>query len=425
MYELAFIATMPLYVGTIYYLCHGFYAERRWSKKTEKITYALFFILQCVTFHLTRIPAVFLALNILGYFLLSLNYEAPFAKRTVCTLLMYSLMFVIEMLTWRLMGFGEIDTFENSEFNSTVGIVINRTSALIFSRLIHRFRKTKQQLYPLPVYYYWVHTLILAGTITLLLFSLEKDNLTVWQVLIGGGILVFVNVLIIFLDENIYKMMQDKYEKEVLTQQNTAYAYQIELIRQSMESTRALKHDMKNHILFLQAAHNNKENTDFEAYVQTLLDTQADVDSCYISSGNFVVDSLINFKMQALRNTEADIQLSANIPPDLAVPSFDLVVIIGNLLDNAITAIQRVQGAKSISLSIQHSRDNLILLLDNTFDGKLIVEDGRYQSRKQEKSEHGIGLSQIQKAVERLDGTLKITHEDDTFSVALVLPLAQ
>lgn len=101
--------------------------------------------------------------------------------------------------------------------------------------------------------------------------------------------------MIIFVDEKIYDAMIVSNERNLLKQQNIAYENQAEIIKRSLSTIKALKHDMKNHILTLKLIHENKQYKDFEEYVDRIL-SEINGDKNFFQSDNFIVDSIINFK---------------------------------------------------------------------------------------------------------------------------------
>ena len=52
------------------------------------------------------------------------------------------------------------------------------------------------------------------------------------------------------------------------------------------------------------------------------------------STGNVVLDSIINYKLHDIDKKEIDLDYNASIPVDLFFDVSDLTIIMGNLLDN-------------------------------------------------------------------------------------------
>ncbi|MDR2591168.1 MAG: GHKL domain-containing protein, partial [Oscillospiraceae bacterium] len=97
----------------------------------------------------------------------------------------------------------------------------------------------------------------------------------------------------------------------------------------------------------------------------------------------------------------------------------------GNLLDNTLDAVSKVEE-KFIKLDIEYSRESLFILVENTFDGAVKYAEEADDKGKQiitQKigGEHGHGLKNIRKSVEKYNGHFEIRHEGNIFSVTILL----
>jgi sensor histidine kinase regulating citrate/malate metabolism len=223
----------------------------------------------------------------------------------------------------------------------------------------------------------------------------------------------------IIIDEKIYNSIIVKNEKRILKQQNIAYENQAEIINQSTESIRSLRHDMKNHLIILREIYANDKTDEIEPYIGKILEQ---MDSRIFSqSNNFVIDSIINFKLRQLKNKDVDITLDINVPQIINILAYDITVILGNLLDNAITAVEQSEK-KMLNLSISCNMGNLIILMDNSFNGNLIIENEKFRTTKSFKANHGIGYTNIEKSLENYEGEIRTDYTKDIFSVSIIIP---
>ena len=79
----------------------------------------------------------------------------------------------------------------------------------------------------------------------------------------------------------------------------------------------------------------------------------------------------------------------------------DLCVVLGNMLDNAIEASEKVTD-RWINVSIGLRKNGLVIVVENSFDG-IIKKNihGNIISIKENKEHHGYGLKSIRKTVEK------------------------
>mgnify|MGYP000989357646 CR=1 FL=1 len=385
------------------------------------LSYFLYAVFLVVLYLTTRKPIVFLIYNLLSFFLLSFHYDSNMIRRIVHALFLYLFLFIIEALLWRITGYFRITAFENSKFSSIIGIVLMRLVMLILTYLIHKFKKSKIKNYPVPSFYYVAQILILFGTLYFFLMSFEKEHISITQVILSSVIVLLIDGMIIFVDEKIYDAMILSNERNLLKQQNIAYENQAEIINRSLSTIKSLKHDIKNHILALQSIYRNQQYEDFEAYTNKIL-SEINGDQNFTYSENFIVDSIINFKLRALNKQEVDIKLDIRIPQHLNILAFDLTVILGNLLDNAITAIKQTKDNKILRLYMHCTKGSMVILLDNSFNGKLNIKDGIPQTTKSSNIEHGIGIQNILQTISNYNGEIQMNHTGDMFSVVVLIP---
>ena len=105
----------------------------------------------------------------------------------------------------------------------------------------------------------------------------------------------------------------------------------------------------------------------------------------------------------------------------MAVDDFDLNTILSNALDNAIEACAQTEHKGQIRLTIKNTPSELIIAVKNPVDNKVVIENNRAVTTKKDKKRHGIGLGNIQAAVEKNKGKLTYESTDDTFVLIAII----
>ena len=425
-YDTISILTTPIYIIAVYKAICIFLGERISSKKIELLSYSLYAITLTIFYIVVKIPILLLIFNIIAYFLISFNYSKNVFKNIICAFSVVSFFLVIEALVFISLGFFELTFFESSQYSSIIGLLLSRMTMLLFANLLHKYKKSKIQNTPVPPYYYIAHTLILFGILYLFILSFERDLLLIPQVIISSVIVLIINIMIIFVDNKIYDTILLNNERNMLKQQNTAYENQTAIINQSLTTIRYLKHDMKNHIISLESMYDNSKPEEAKEYAKNILE-QMDGNTQFVQSNNFIIDSIVNFKLQELKNLAIDLNIDIKVSPQLNILAYDLTTILGNLLDNAVTALKQIPQSKDrkLNLSIYCNKGSLIILIDNSFNGKLSFKNGKFKTTKSVKSNHGFGLESVEKSVARYGGNTQIEHTDNIFSVAVLIPYTE
>ena len=139
-------------------------------------------------------------------------------------------------------------------------------------------------------------------------------------------------------------------------------------------------------------------------------------------SGNLAVDALINYKNIIAREKKIAIHLESQIPAELPYESTDLSVILGNLLDNAIEATEKLEVEKDIFVSLMYRKERLLIKVRNPYTGGLKKDRaGNYISEKKDRENHGIGLKSVRKVVEKYEGVMEIHTENQIFEICVII----
>ena len=141
----------------------------------------------------------------------------------------------------------------------------------------------------------------------------------------------------------------------------------------------------------------------------------------FAHTGNVVIDSIVNFKLQEAEKEGIDIRIDLNIPKDLKVPSFDITVILGNLLDNSLNAVRKLEKNRYINIMMKYTKGRLILKMENSFNGIIIKKEGIIYTSESDKKNHGLGLESVKTVLEEYDGTIEFEYDDSKFHTALLM----
>lgn len=203
---------------------------------------------------------------------------------------------------------------------------------------------------------------------------------------------------------------------------------QIELQKQnyktlnnSIESYYAFKHDIRHHLLAI------KSMMDAENYIAAseYFDKFSETEICQnvdMLCKNFTVDSILKYYMSIARNNNIEFKVNLNIPENINIDNLDLSIIIGNCVENAIEACNKVidKSKKYINIKAEIKGFNLLLRINNSFNGQVIKEDKLIKTNKKSQ-EHGIGLSNVRKIAEKYNGFFDVKYTDSEFQVSIVM----
>ncbi len=194
---------------------------------------------------------------------------------------------------------------------------------------------------------------------------------------------------------------------------------------------RGMKHDMKNTLsVIMQLAVGKEENGELQAYLSELNQTMERLDFRF-KTGNTVVDTLLNMKYHEMTRIVPDTRMDVEglqFPKQLFIQSYDIGIILGNALDNAIEACRKLKekelGAEAfIRITSFQKRELLFLKVENSFDGRLLLrrQEEFPITDKADKKSHGMGLSNIKNTVEKYQGTMDFKAKSRVFILSVMM----
>lgn len=409
-----------LYVYMIYLLLNALLGKEVYNNKIKKISYIAFFIISVITILVTKTRTEMLLFNMIFIFLLSLNYKTTFFIKFIATFFIYSIGIIIEIFICKYFNHTKINILSNSEFHSILILVLIVVIGIVSAYLINKSKASSNETLKIPKIYYFTFIFISLGTIYLFINSLINTHLSLLYIVISSIILISINVMMIFLDNKIFRALLSEQEKEILNQQNAAYENQTNIINHTSEVIRVLHHDMKNHINTLIIMNEKGQTEEISEYTKEMLSI---IDACEVcKSNNFVVDSIINFKLTKLKEKGVNLEIDICIPHVMDILAIDLTTILGNLLDNAVEATMHSKE-KNLKLKMWYEVGNLIIILKNSYSGEIIVENGILKSTKLFKKGHGIGLKSVEATIKKYSGDLEINRTANNFTVEVVIPM--
>ena len=140
-----------------------------------------------------------------------------------------------------------------------------------------------------------------------------------------------------------------------------------------------------------------------------------------IESGDVEIDSLLNYMLAQARKEQISVRTEVRLS-DVSQHSFDINIILGNLLENAIEAARQAEE-KKLSVNIKEEKGILKIHVENSYSGTLRQKGTKLLTTKKDSNLHGLGLGNVENIVQKYHGTMKIEKKDRLFSVQILLYL--
>ena len=153
------------------------------------------------------------------------------------------------------------------------------------------------------------------------------------------------------------------------------------------------------------------------------LDKDLDNVNQLVETGNVNLDAILNSKISLALKKEIEVSYTTKPFKKLTVSDIDLCVLIGNLIDNAVEACDKIKYKKDkfIRLYIGIFQEQLYISVSNATIDKARKLDAEYISTK--RGNHGHGLKRISAIVKKYDGYINRENEPGIFNTEILLPL--
>lgn len=269
-------------------------------------------------------------------------------------------------------------------------------SALILSRFIV---KDKQVKIPVSLYVY-PFSVLLAITVIWYVCVYCGINKTGQIALAVICLVLLLPTTILFLtyQRNIEKENELFQLKNEINKTETEKNY-YDILEKQNQDLMIYAHDAKNHLSAIKTLNTDSK---IDEYINKMAESLATY-SKVSHSGNHILDVIIN-----KYTTECEIK-NVNFSFDIRlknleyVEDYDLVTILGNLLDNALEAAEKSEK-REISLSTDYRNTYDVLIITNSCDTAPKSSNEKLLTTKKDKKLHGLGLKSVMKALKKYNG---------------------
>ncbi len=386
----------------------------RWQRWTQWGVLFLYFIINSTVYLFARNPILTIITNAILFAVLTLPYRSSIWRRIFATCSIFMIGVICEGIVARtaILLYGMCSKIE------IITYVVSNFVLYFIVLIMRRFFIEREEIF-LPKIH-WLCISIIPCISSIADIALILGGYEQWINVSVISSLFVINIAFFYL----YAQVVEKYEVEIqnqsLAQQNKAYQQQIQVIRTAEDNIKRLQHDFKNHLIALKELTTNCKTENFKDYVKDL-EEKYEMNSEFVMTGNESLDGLINYKLQIMYDLGVKANLNINIPQNINIHVFDGIVILGNLLDNAIRALQEQKNG-IFQMDFIYDRGTIFLHIKNSYIGQIKKKGNIFFTTKKDSDEpHGIGLSNVKLIVEKYNGDLSISTKENFFDVEIVM----
>ena len=369
-------------------------------------------------------------------------YNLPEVSLTICTLLIFFIYgnilnkrgyiqnlflvilsdFIISLVThffifiFYILGF---DIFSTNIINIILALLIKISTLIIFI-ILTKYIKKFNFLNSSKLHYILLTLIILTNILSIisdLIYYKNIINLDIFLLIFLISLLSLLIILIFFEtkkeQENLLKI-----QKEVLKLENEVNIHDIN--KSSIIELRRWKHDMKhifNNIKY------NLDHGDYDKVYNLVLENNEifNENGFLVHSGFDLLDYILIQKYEIMKKNNIE-SIISYIPCHCPLEDTHFFVIIGNLLDNAIENCES-SYLKQIKLNIFEYNDYFAIKIQNTITHSVLKDNFHLQTTKIDKNNHGFGLKNVKLLLNRYNGFIDFSEENNFFVVKVLIPI--
>ena len=415
---LVFIAEMLEVKGTLYFF--DTFMEKRDGGYRNRYR----FFVYCGVLYLAAVTGIWIGmlkciLIILVMSFLNLAYyEVSFRQSFLFSIINYTMLVLIDYVTVLL---GRGGSIQEKWF---LQALISKTVFIILMLFIRRFSKTRKSCGLITgkewLQFFCVPVFTVVGFI--LMFYSENDDMQ--------NVFLFLSVGLVAINLILMEFMQNTIEKEerikiaVLTEQNQKNRIADYQDREEIyERQRRKMHDYKNQLSTIQTLIKNGHTDEALSFTQKLTESIA-VEMSAINTNHPVVNAVLNQKYRSMQEKHIAVILKVGDLQEICLEEEEIVILLSNLLDNAIEANGRIpeKERKELSFWIEEDSDSCTVKLRNALASKEVFNLSTW---KTDGAEHGVGTKIIRAIVEKYHGTGKTFWDKEKHSLeqTIVFPI--
>ena len=397
MTDILYLAANALHIYSLYIFIDSFLGRSKINSKIKFLIYFVYYLMGILCWLFVRNMTLNLFINTVPLFLITLQYESSLKKKVFSTISSCAVGMFIDWVT--------VSIFDEGYLISSG--FIQCIILLVFASLFRHYYVDKD-LHQFKSRYSWLLTVISVGTMAIGVLTIDEETT-------HDAIIAIILLLINFLNFYIYnieqKFWQAQHRLNLIEVSNGAYQNQLKIMSEAQQKIRFMRHDFHKHLNRIRGLVEEGSTEDISRYLDEMEESVI-VRREFCKTGNNDVDSLINYELTIAYEFGTEIFCDIDLPEQLNVSSFDMTVILGNLLNNAVEALQQTEK-KVLIITIKFNKGVIRIDIENSYNSTY--------KRKRDGREHGIGLLSVTNTLEKYHGTLKTFPEKEKYHSTVVL----
>lgn len=192
-------------------------------------------------------------------------------------------------------------------------------------------------------------------------------------------------------------------------------------LMKSHEKQRKLTHDFKHHASVVKNLLEMGEVAQAEDYLEKISHINR-INELVVSSGHPIVDTVLNQKYSEAKQQNIEVEFILSDLSNLSLANEDIVILLANLLDNAIEGCMKVEKTRLIRVRIQKEENAaLVVGVGNSAATSLEFNEETIQTDKPDSLLHGYGFQNIREVLLKYDAVPAVECKNGWFQFSTVI----
>lgn len=296
-----------------------------------------------------------------------------------------------------------------------VSVIFNIISLLLVTKLQRKRKnmiRSGLKIIPDHLYVLILVALLLSGEMFGCI-PIDFERVKIRNNIINFSAVLIVPIFMVLIIYLLFNCISKQYFENISLLMEKQVEQQVEhykKINKLTDDLREFRHDYKNHMICLQSLLNNKQYDEALSYVKSITNQEI-LDSNKFFSGNQIADTILTDKNELAQKNNCKIIFDGSVSDEISVSN--LCTILSNALDNSIEACSKIDSDETQIIDVKCVASELIQIIrisNPNLDNNAVTE-----TSKADRKNHGFGLSNIRRTVERMDGQMIISSQYPTF----------
>jgi hypothetical protein len=179
------------------------------------------------------------------------------------------------------------------------------------------------------------------------------------------------------------------------------------------DKLRILRRDFRHHFNTVRGIIHSGNMEEADRYLTTIEQQMAGIEKPVYCRNVFINNLIVGYE-ERCKELKIQCTIRIAVPESITVPDYDVCIILGSLLENAVEACMKLEHHRFIELESHIKTSQLLIMVKNSFNG--IVVNDETGSLVTTKTNGGIGLRGVKEVVSRHSGDLLTEWTKDTFT---------